>query len=89
MKTKFKFYNRVYKEIKKGFLRVYFFLEIKLLRFLHFTFKAKIYKKKNKISLLCPTKNRSKKLTRFKGLRYVLNLQSSRTKETNPMGSGK
>ncbi len=65
MKTKLKFYNRAYKEIKKGFLRVYFFLEIKLLRFLHFTFKAKIYKKKNKISLLCPTKNRSKKFERF------------------------
>ena len=65
MKTKLKFYTRIYKEIKKGFLRIYFFLEIKLLRFSYFTFKAKVYKKQNKISLLCPTKNRSKKFERF------------------------
>ena len=64
MKTKLKFYNRVYKEIKKGLLD-HFFIEIKLLKFFHFNFKDKVYKKKTKISLLCPTKNRSKKFDRF------------------------
>ena len=65
MKTKLKFYNRVYKEIKKGFLRIYFFLEIKLLRFLHFTSKDKVFKKKTKYPYYVLLKTVQKNSTDF------------------------
>jgi len=65
MKKKLNLINRFKKEILKGFLRLYYFLEIKYLRFFLFQNKDKKYFKINKISLLCPTKNRSKKFARF------------------------
>jgi len=65
MKKKLSLINRFKKEILKGFLRLYYFLEIKYLRFFLFQNKDKKYFKINKISLLCPTKNRSKKFARF------------------------
>ena len=52
MKTKLKFYNRVYKEIKKGLLRIYFFIEIKLLKFSILTLKIKREKKQNFFTVL-------------------------------------
>jgi hypothetical protein len=65
MKKKLSLINRFKKEIHKGFFRLYYFLEIKYLRFFLFQNKNKKYFKINKISLLCPTKNRSKKFARF------------------------
>jgi hypothetical protein len=65
MKKKLSLINRYKKEILKGFLRLYYFLEIKYLRFFLFQNKDKKYFKINKISLLCPTKKRSKKFARF------------------------
>ena len=65
MKKKLNFLNRFNKELVKGFLRLYFFLEVKYLRFFLFQNKNKKYLKVNKISLLCPTKNRSKKFARL------------------------
>ena len=65
MKKKLSLINRFKKEILKGFLRLYYFLEIKYLRFFLFQNKDKKYFKINKISLLCPTKKRSKKFARF------------------------
>ena len=65
MKKKKKLIDRLKKELVKGFLRLYFFFEVKFLRFFLFQNKEKKYFKTNKVSLLCPTKNRSKKFARF------------------------
>ena len=65
MKKKKKLIDKLKKELVKGFLRLYFFFEVKFLRFFLFQNKEKKYFKTNKVSLLCPTKNRSKKFARF------------------------
>ena len=65
MKKKQNLVNRLKKEFVKGFLRFYYFFEVKYLSFFLFQNKEKKYFKTNMISLLCPTKNRSKKFARF------------------------
>ena len=65
MKTKLKFSSRLKKEIFKGYLLIYYSIEVKLLKFFLFFFRKKINDKKNKISLLCPSKNRSAKFKRL------------------------
>lgn len=65
MKKKINLIDRFKKELIKGFLRLYYLLEIKYLRFFLFQNKDKNHFKTNTISLLCPTKNRSKKFARF------------------------
>ena len=58
--------NRLKKELIKGFLRIYFFFEVKFLKIKFLTLsKNKNSIKINKISILCPTKNRALKFNRM------------------------
>ena len=65
MKTKLKFYNRVYKEIKKGLLRIYFFIEIKLLKFFFYHLNKIFLKKKTKFLYCVLLKTVQKNLIGF------------------------
>lgn len=65
MKNKLQKFLRIKKEIKKGILRIYYFFEVKILKYCLFTINSFRNNDEQKISLLCPTKNRSSKFKRF------------------------
>jgi hypothetical protein len=65
MKRKLKKLERFKKEIIKGYLLIYYYFEVRFLKFFLFTLKKKRNTHKNKISLLCPSKNRSLKFQRM------------------------
>ena len=65
MSEKIKFLFRFKKEIFKGIKRIYYYFEIKFLKYYLFDSKKTVNDKKNKIALLCPTKQRSLKFKRL------------------------
>ena len=58
MKKKLNKFLRVKKEIIKAYLLIYYYLEVRVLKLFLFSFKKTKKTYKNKISLLCPSKNR-------------------------------
>lgn len=65
MKKKLNKFARLRKEIIKGCLLIYYYFEVRFLKFFLFTLKNTKKTNKNKISLLCPSKNRSSKFHRM------------------------
>ena len=65
MKRKLNKFQRFKKEIIKGYLLIYYYFEVRFLKFLLFSLKKRRHTHKNKISLICPSKNRSLKFQRM------------------------
>ena len=65
MKKKLNKVLRLKKEIIKAYLLIYYYFEVRVLKLFLFSFKKTKNTYKNKISLLCPSKNRSLKFQRM------------------------
>ena len=65
MKKKLNKILRLKKEIIKAYLLIYYYFEVRVLKLFLFSFKKTKNTYKNKISLLCPSKNRSLKFQRM------------------------
>jgi hypothetical protein len=65
MKRKLNKFQRFKKEIIKGYFLIYYYFEVRFLKFFLFSLKKKRHTYKNKISLICPSKNRSLKFQRM------------------------
>ena len=65
MKKKINKFARLKKEITKAYLLIYYYFEVRILKLFLFSFKKTKKTHKNKISLLCPSKNRSLKFQRM------------------------
>ena len=65
MKKKLNKFLRVKKEIIKAYFLIYYYFEVRVLKLFLFSFKKTKKTYKHKISLLCPSKNRSLKFQRM------------------------